>query len=124
MGLLQKWDASKNSPKICKSALAPFVATAFVWSSCALAVLAEPKLKTQEIFVTAPPPNPMWISIFSALNYASAIAGVAIIVFGGMWLFRNHGMLDEEIADEQPADSVKPKASDAEPVASGESKSE
>jgi hypothetical protein len=50
----------------------------------------------------------MWISI-SALNYASAIAG-GIIVFGGMWLFRNHGMLDEEIADEQPADSVKPKS--------------
>lgn len=124
MGILQIWDGSKNSPKICKSTLAPFVATALVWACSAMSVLAEPKLRTQEIFVTAPPPNPMWLGIFSALNYASAIAGVAIIVFGGMWLFRNHGMLDEEIADEQPADSAVAAPADAQPVTSGESKAE
>lgn len=124
MGILQIWDAGKNSPTICKIIFAPFVATALVWASSAMAVLAEPKLKTQEIFVTAPPPNPMWLSVFSALNYASAIAGVAIIVFGGMWLFRNHGMLDEEIADEQPAESAPAASAEAQPVTSGESKTE
>lgn len=61
--------------------------------------------------------NPVLLSVFTALNYASGIAIVGAIIFGLIWLFQKKGLVDELPTQTVPA-------AEAEAVGTNETKTE